>query len=87
VIVFVDAVQHSALTADDSMDTWTWNGSTWTRLAPTASPPPRDGYGLTYDAGRSLVVLAGGFPFNSADPTTTWAWNGVTWSELRGLPA
>ncbi|HEY2599501.1 MAG TPA: hypothetical protein VGJ79_13590 [Candidatus Dormibacteraeota bacterium] len=87
VVVFVDAVKHSASTADISMDTWTWNGSNWTRLTPAASPPPRDGYGLTYDAGRSLVVLAGGFPSGSADPVTTWGWNGVTWSELGGLPA
>lgn len=87
VIVVVMPVQHSAAPADDTMDTWTWNGSRWTRLAPAASPPPRDGYGLTYDAGHSLVVFAGGFPFGSADPTNTWGWNGVTWSELGGLPA
>jgi hypothetical protein len=34
-----------------------------------------------------LVVLAGGFPVGSADPTTTWAWDGVTWSDLTGLVA
>jgi len=87
VIVFVDPLQHSASTAGDTMDTWTWNGLTWTKLTPATSPPPRDGNGLTYDSGRSLVILAGGFPFGSSDPTTTWGWNGVTWSELNGLPA
>jgi hypothetical protein len=87
VIVAVVAVQHSSSTAEDTMDTWTWNGTSWTRLAPAASPPPRDGFGLTYDSGRSLVVLAGGFPFGAADPTSTWGWNGVTWSNLSGLPA
>jgi hypothetical protein len=86
VIVFVDPLQHSASTADDTMDTWTWNGANWTRLSPAASPPPRDGYGLAYDASRSLVVFAGGFPFGSADPTTTWGWNGVTWYDLGKLP-
>lgn len=87
VILFVLPVQHAASTADNTMDTWTWNGVTWTRLNPAASPPPRDGNGLAYDAKRSLVVFAGGFPFGGADPTTTWGWNGVTWSELGGLPA
>ena len=87
VILFVAPVQHVASTGADTMDTWTWNGASWTKLAPAASPPLRDGFGLAYDAGRSLVVLAGGFPIGSADPTTTWGWNGVTWSELSGLPA
>jgi len=87
VILFVLPVQHAASTADNTMDTWTWNGVTWTRLNPAASPPLRDGNGLAYDAKRSLVVFAGGFPFGGADPTTTWGWNGVTWSELGGLPA
>lgn len=87
VILFVAPVQHVASTGADTMDTWTWNGASWTKLAPAASPPLRDGFGLAYDAGRSLVVLAGGFPIGSADPTTTWGWNGVTWSQLSGLPA
>jgi hypothetical protein len=86
-ILFVAPIHHSASTADGTIDTWTWNGTNWTRLAPAASPPPRDGYGLTYDAGRSVVVLAGGLPFGNGDPTTTWAWNGVTWAELVGVPA
>lgn len=87
VTVFVTPVQHSASTAANTMDTWTWNGANWTRLAPPTSPPPRDGFGLAYDASRSLVVYASGFAFGSADPTTTWGWNGLTWSQLSGSPA
>jgi hypothetical protein len=87
VIVFVNPVKHSASLADITMDTWTWNGVNWTRLAPAASPPPRDGSGLAYDSSRSLVVFAGGFAFGSADPSSTWGWNGVTWAKLSDLPA
>ncbi len=82
VVVFVDPVQHSASTAENTMDTYTWNGINWTRLAPAASPPPRDGYGLAYDSSRSLVIFAGGFPFGSASATSTWGWDGVTWRDL-----
>src|SRR5258706_3921514 len=81
-ILFIAPVHSSTSAADGTMETWTWNGAAWTRLTPAASPPPRDGYGLAYDAARSMVVLAGGLPVGSADPTTTWGWNGTTWSEL-----
>ena len=75
VILFIEPIQHGK-----TMETWTWNGVNWTHLNPAASPPPRDGNGLAYDAKRSLIVFAGGFPYGSADPTTTWGWNGLTWA-------
>jgi hypothetical protein len=82
VIVFVDPTQHSALSSDNTMDTWIWNGMTWTRLPTTASPPPRDGYGLAYDAARSITVFAGGLPFGDANANSTWGWDGVNWSAI-----
>jgi hypothetical protein len=81
-ILFVDPTQHSAATADDTMDTWTWDGATWTRMAPAASPPIRDGYGLAYDASRAVTVFAGGWPYGNADATSTWGWDGVNWSAI-----
>jgi hypothetical protein len=87
VIVVVVPIPNSASTAVNAMETWSWNGATWSRLSPHASPPRRDGSGLAYDAARSLVVLAGGLPSGRVDPTTTWGWNEATWSELSGVPA
>jgi hypothetical protein len=86
-LVMVAPIHNSTSTGDGTMDTWTWNGTVWTRLAPSTSPPPRDGYGLAYDPAHSLVVLAGGLPIGSADATATWGWNGVTWADLTGLTA
>ncbi len=85
VVVFVDPVRHSESSADDTMDTWTWNGINWTRLAPATSPPPRDGHGLAYDSSRALVVFAGGFPSGAAAATSTWGWDGVNWHNLGPL--
>lgn len=82
VIVFVGPTQHAADMASNTMDTWTWNGTTWTRLTPAPAPPIRDGFGLAYDASHSMTVFAGGFPFGGADATSTWGWNGVDWSQL-----
>jgi hypothetical protein len=87
VILLVTPVHRSTSTSPDTMDTWTWSGVNWTKLAPAASPPPRDGFGLVYDAGHSQVLFAGGLPIGDADPTATWGWNGVTWADLTGIPA
>lgn len=60
-------------------DTWTWNGTTWTRAA-TTGPSPRNIPTLAYDARRQRVVLFGGQSgltlFND-----TWEWDGATWTQ------
>jgi len=81
-VVFLDPTPHSALTADNTMDTWAWDGTDWKQLEPAHLPPPRDGFGLTYDSTRSLVVFAAGWPFGSADAGSTWGWNGSDWSSI-----
>jgi len=80
VVVFVDPTPHSELTADDTMDTWTWDGTDWKQLQPPHTATKRDGFGLTYDSDRSVVILAGGWPYGQADVNRTWAWDGSDWS-------
>ncbi len=41
-------------------DTWAWNGSTWTELNLTNSPPARFAATMAYDAATQNVVLFGG---------------------------
>ena len=56
-------------------DTWTWDGSTWTKQAPAASPLSRCCAAMTYDAATSSAVLFGGvhlLPVKSLDDTWTW---------------
>lgn len=65
------------------LDTWTWNGSTWSQLHPSASPAAQ---GLmTYDAASGSFLLFGG---------STYSWDGSTWidrhpahSPSSGIPA
>lgn len=83
VVVFVDQISHGSLTALNTMETWTWDGTTWTRLPTATSPPLRDGYGLAFDAERGVTVLAGGFGYgNPPDESSTWGWNGINWSQI-----
>jgi hypothetical protein len=85
VVMFVGPQQHTSLSADDTMETWTWDGITWTRHAPATTPPPRDGAGLAFDAARGMIVMAGGWSVvQSGDMTSTWGWDGANWRQLAG---
>ena len=70
-------------TGHQPRQTWTWDGSTWTRQSPATSPPTRWGAAMAYDAATSTVVLFGGdhqipLGLGLAD---TWAWDGSAWTE------
>src|SRR5206468_740726 len=45
----------------DADDTWTFDGTTWNKQAPTSQPEPREGGGMVWDAARQRIVLFGGF--------------------------
>ena len=57
--------------------TWTWNGTSWTELHPSASPLDSFGASMAYDAATGNVVFAGRFGHSFE----TWTWNGVTWTQ------
>jgi N-acetylneuraminic acid mutarotase len=58
-------------------DTWTWDGVSWTELAPPASPPATsDGVAGTV---KNTLLIAGGL--GPSTPAGAWIWNGATWSE------
>jgi hypothetical protein len=62
-------------------DTWTWNGSTWTRQHPATSPPARWEASMRYDAATRTVVLFGGGMAGNRPLNDTWTWNGTGWTQ------
>jgi hypothetical protein len=69
--------------------TWSWNGTTWTRLAPRASPPASGGWSMAYDMATATVLLYGGMSYGYPMVTAldeTWSWNGTTWTRLSPGP-
>lgn len=62
-------------------DTWSWNGSAWTKLSPVTSPPALRGAAMVYDAATNDVVLFGGLSASGL-VADTWTWNGTTWTKL-----
>ncbi|MBN1772108.1 MAG: hypothetical protein JXB32_12640, partial [Deltaproteobacteria bacterium] len=66
---------------DYPADTWEFDGTTWTEVAPTVSPSGRSGAAMAYDRTRGVVVLFGGV---GADGTLadTWEYDGTNWREI-----
>jgi len=63
-------------------DTWTWNGSTWTKQHPATRPAARYLATSAYDAATGTVVLFGGVGGSNQHPLGgTWTWNGSTWTQ------
>ncbi|MCB9666335.1 MAG: hypothetical protein H6732_19650, partial [Alphaproteobacteria bacterium] len=70
-------------------DTWVFDGSTWTEMAPPTSPPRRVRHAMAYDPVRGEVVLFGGTNAGNGgcgagdveQCSDTWAWDGSTWTE------
>jgi hypothetical protein len=65
-------------------DTWTWDGTTWTRQHPTTTPTPRSSASMAYGAATSTVMLFGGYRDIGAGALgDTWTWDGTTWTQQR----
>jgi len=61
-------------------DTWSWDGTQWTHLAPANSPSPRWGHMMVWDRGTGRIILHGGFNAELGYLHDTWMWDGVTWA-------
>ena len=59
-------------------DTYEWDGSSWSLMAPATSAPASLSQPMAYDTQRGVSVLYGGGFTAQAD---TWEYNGVTWTE------
>ncbi len=55
-------------------DTWTWDGSTWTKQAPATHPSARGLVFSAYDAATGTIVLFGGSGKDGGYLPGTWTW-------------
>jgi hypothetical protein len=65
-------------------DTWTWNGSRWSKPKPKTSPPARASATLGDGPNLAAAVLFGGTGA-SGQLADTWLWSGSDW--LKASPA
>ncbi len=65
----------------DRVDTWTWDGTAWTKHHLRSNPPVRSA-SIAYDAAHGDVVLFGGSFLNETESNETWIWDGTTWTQV-----
>jgi hypothetical protein len=68
--------------------TWGWNGTNWTKIATTTSPPARAESAMAYDPATGTIILFGGYGTTATKHTTTtladtWAFNGTNWTQVH----
>ena len=63
-------------------DTWTWNGSNWTKQQPASSPSARLDASMAFDASTGTAVLFGGISDTGSLLNETWSWDGSAWTQL-----
>jgi hypothetical protein len=93
-LLFGGATDFSYLTLRLLDDTWEWDGSSWTQLAPKTKPTPRMTSVMAYDEAEGKIILFGGctagLPYQaiyvcSEAVNDTWEWDGSDWREVHPL--
>ena len=59
-------------------DTWSWDGTTWTRVA-TTGPTARQFHSMAFDRALGRVLLFGGNAGGSSYYGDSWSWDGSAW--------
>jgi hypothetical protein len=62
--------------AQQGISTWSWNGTTWTRLTPALNPGVREGHRMTWSSADNHIVSFGGSLDNH-----TWTWANGAWTD------
>lgn len=62
-------------------ETWTWDGSNWTKQVPQTAPSFRSGHALAYDSKHGQVVMFGGNNGGQLEFNETWTWDGSNWTQ------
>ncbi len=68
-------------------DTWEWDGSNWTQLTPSTSPPARLAPAMWFHPPTGKTLLFGGANGNSSScyqdgMADMWEWDGATWTPI-----
>ncbi len=64
-------------------DTWTWDGSNWTKQSPVNHPSARATHVMAYDPVHANTVLFGGFQTAVYGLSDTWTWDGSNWTQAQ----
>jgi photosystem II stability/assembly factor-like uncharacterized protein len=80
-----DEARHQLVVFNVAGETWTWDGSQWTKRDPQHRPPGLlSSQSLAYDPANRRIVMFGGKSdqLSSIPLNQTWAWDGIDWVRL-----
>ncbi|WP_201366680.1 kelch repeat-containing protein [Dictyobacter formicarum] len=82
VVLLFGGTTTEAADAQQTNETWAWNGHGWKQLHPESSPPALQGT-MVYDAASQRVILFL-YQVQSAGKVANemWSWDGTTWQQL-----
>ncbi|GCE06571.1 hypothetical protein KDAU_39000 [Dictyobacter aurantiacus] len=82
VVLLFGGTTTEATDAQQTNETWAWNGHGWKQLHPASSPPALQGT-MVYDAASQRVILFL-YQVQSAGKVANemWSWDGTTWQQL-----
>jgi hypothetical protein len=66
-----------------SAETWEWDGTNWTLMAPVVSPYARFWHSMAFDPVSNRTILFGGDhsqPYELGATNDTWEWDGSQWT-------
>jgi hypothetical protein len=69
----------------DTNETWTWDGTNWTKLNPVTVPPVRRNHAMAYNPTNGTTMLFGGVNGSGTTVATlgdTWIWDGTNWAQI-----
>ncbi|MCI4350491.1 MAG: PKD domain-containing protein [Thermoplasmata archaeon] len=72
-------------TSTDFNDTWTFNGTNWTKINTTVAPPPMTSGRIAYDVADGFVWMYGGYSIMPGAPSkynATWTYKAGLWSNI-----
>ncbi len=76
-----ETVLYGGLADVNPLNTWTYDGKTWTLQSPAAQPQTVYAASATFEPSLKTVVLFGGADAG-VDQNRTWSWTGSNWVEL-----
>lgn len=82
-IVLVNGGPETGKPADEPLELWSWDGTTWT-LLDHSGPVWRNWAGVAYDTARDVLVVHGGLQNRNRPFDETWEWDGQTWTRHDG---
>src|SRR5207245_1516837 len=70
----------------DTGQTWSWDGTTWTREHPASSPSSRQYPSMSRSGPHDLLFGGEDCIDFTCYYRDTWSWTGSTWTKLRPVP-